>query len=308
MNFTQVQHFMAIMKHMSLTRAAEELYITQPALSHSLSKLEEELGIPLFYRDKSRLVISRECSEIFGEMYDLYEACENLMKRSRELKLNQQKKIRMGFWGSVATFASFFRGGILASYQNIPIEKCFISYDQIKLMLENETLDLAISFPPIKGGGKIITKIIDRDEIVVVLNTQHPLMKKKVITREDLEKYSVEMLTEPNPYRKYMDQIMEEEGISLRINDYDYGDHPGWSGKDALSKPFMALSPRRRVKKWYGGGYSARPIEGVKWELVTGLSWNSGSDTPYKYRELLKQIEACYPDIDVSNGDAEFFI
>lgn len=46
MNLTQVQHFLTIMKHMSLTKAAKELYITQPALSQSLSRLEKELGIP----------------------------------------------------------------------------------------------------------------------------------------------------------------------------------------------------------------------------------------------------------------------
>lgn len=79
MNFTQIQHFLTIMKYMSLTKAAKELYITQPALSHSLAKLEKELGIPLFYRDNNKLIMTKECSKIFGDFYDLYEMYENLI-------------------------------------------------------------------------------------------------------------------------------------------------------------------------------------------------------------------------------------
>ena len=298
MNFIQVQHFMSIMKHMSLTKAAKELYITQPALSHSLSKMEQELGIPLFYRDNNRLVITRECSEIFGDLYDLYEVYETMMKHARELKLNQQKKIRLGFFGSVVTFSSLFFHGILTSYNNIPIEKMFADYDQVKLMLENETLDLAITFPPIQGGGKLITKIIARDEIVVVMNRIHPLMKKSAVTREDLEKYTFEILTEPNPYRKYMDQLLKEENISLKMNEHDYDDYLKVFQENEFVKPVIALSPLRRVRQWYGEGYQVRKIEDVKLELVTGLSWNSSSDIPYKYQDLTRQIEKYYAGMD----------
>lgn len=45
MNINQVEHFLTIVKHMSFTMAAKELYITQPALSNSIARLERELGL-----------------------------------------------------------------------------------------------------------------------------------------------------------------------------------------------------------------------------------------------------------------------
>ena len=53
-------HFLTVVKYMNMNKAAKELYITQPALSFSISRLEKELGLALFYRDKNKLVLSKE--------------------------------------------------------------------------------------------------------------------------------------------------------------------------------------------------------------------------------------------------------
>ncbi len=60
LNYTRVLHFLTTAKYMNMNKAANELYISQPALSLSISRLEEELGITLFYRNKKKLILSRE--------------------------------------------------------------------------------------------------------------------------------------------------------------------------------------------------------------------------------------------------------
>lgn len=60
MDYNQIQRFLMIVKHSNLSGAAKELYISQPALSLSLANMEKELGMPLFYRVKNRLVLTPE--------------------------------------------------------------------------------------------------------------------------------------------------------------------------------------------------------------------------------------------------------
>ena len=50
MDLTQIKYFHAIARHQSIARASDELFVSQPALSKSLARLEDELGVQLFER------------------------------------------------------------------------------------------------------------------------------------------------------------------------------------------------------------------------------------------------------------------
>lgn len=63
MELRQLIYFMAIVEHQTMHAASEALLISQPALSRSLSNLEDELGLQLFNREKKRLVLNEN-----GEM------------------------------------------------------------------------------------------------------------------------------------------------------------------------------------------------------------------------------------------------
>ena len=58
MEFRVLKYFLAIARQQNITRAAEELHLTQPTLSRQLQDLEEELGAPLFTREKRRMKLT----------------------------------------------------------------------------------------------------------------------------------------------------------------------------------------------------------------------------------------------------------
>ncbi|NHN34182.1 LysR family transcriptional regulator [Paenibacillus agricola] len=64
MELTQLVYFLAVARHQHLTRASEDLAVTQPALSHAISKLEKELGVPLFERVGRNVKVNR-----YGEIF-----------------------------------------------------------------------------------------------------------------------------------------------------------------------------------------------------------------------------------------------
>ena len=64
MDFDQLFYFHTVAKHNSFTKASEELNLSQPALSRSILRLEEEIGVPLFER-KSRGVVLNQYGKVF---------------------------------------------------------------------------------------------------------------------------------------------------------------------------------------------------------------------------------------------------
>ena len=65
MDYAQIERFLTIVKHMNLGKAAGELYISQSALSQSISNLEKELGFSLFHRISNKLVLTRRRRRFF---------------------------------------------------------------------------------------------------------------------------------------------------------------------------------------------------------------------------------------------------
>lgn len=88
MDFKYLQYIIVIAEEQNLTRAAERLFVSQSTLSLFLSKLEKDLGIPLFTRRKNRLVITPK-----GELY--VNTAKDILEMKRELyeKLNIKQKI-----------------------------------------------------------------------------------------------------------------------------------------------------------------------------------------------------------------------
>ena len=79
MNFTHLEYAVTVAKHGSISRAAQELFVSQPYLSSMIKKLEEELGFPIFHRSRNGIsltatgqaFISSAC-RILLELHKLY--------------------------------------------------------------------------------------------------------------------------------------------------------------------------------------------------------------------------------------------
>ena len=251
MNYSQIQQLMAIVKHMSLTKAARELYITQPALSHSLAKMERELGIYLFYRMGNQLVLTPEGEKLMERFQRINEEYMGLYEDVKRLSEKQDEKILLGFSGSALIFSALFVTGFLASYKGIPIDKVFAGHDQIQNMLVHGQLDFAITYPPITGS-QIGSRTIYEDRIILTLSEEHPLAQKQNITVEDLGQYTFTVLTKANPFRQNCDNQLKKEGIKLSMVEYDYADYIQVLERNRGSDRLLDLPQRTAFKSGTG--------------------------------------------------------
>jgi DNA-binding transcriptional LysR family regulator len=100
MELTQLDYFLTVARLQHVTKASEALAITQPALSHSISKLEDELGVPLFERSGRNIIVSR-----YGKMF-----AESVKRALHELDKGKQA---LEEWSNPES------GGVCIAYLNI---------------------------------------------------------------------------------------------------------------------------------------------------------------------------------------------
>lgn len=81
MKITQLEYFCATCRHHSITQAARELYVTQPAISSAIRELEKEFSINLFVRSKNHVTLTKE-----GELF--YQKAQDMLRYIKESSRN----------------------------------------------------------------------------------------------------------------------------------------------------------------------------------------------------------------------------
>lgn len=99
MDHFRAQCFVSVARHLSISKAAEELFVTQPAMTAQIKKLEGELGSDLFIRDGGRMILTPAGKEILGLLEEYLEVAEEVDRKLDVLRSNAKKKLAIGFHG-----------------------------------------------------------------------------------------------------------------------------------------------------------------------------------------------------------------
>lgn len=96
MNDLQIEYFLASARNLSFSKAAQELYVSQPAVSRQIQALEEELGCPLFVRQNKGILLTAN-GEMFYSFFDEYRAQLNDLKLRARLSMEEKSRVvRLG--------------------------------------------------------------------------------------------------------------------------------------------------------------------------------------------------------------------
>ncbi|MCD8196505.1 MAG: LysR family transcriptional regulator [Lachnospiraceae bacterium] len=116
MNYTQIQQFLVFSKTLNMTKAAKELYISQPALSHSISRMEDELGLKLIYRDGNRLIMTEAGQELLKDFEAIEKVYDSMYAHAQMMREERTKKL---FWDLRVPLRLFRLCSIMAFYHLI---------------------------------------------------------------------------------------------------------------------------------------------------------------------------------------------
>ena len=195
----------------NLTRAAEQLHVSPPALSNSLKRLERDLGVELFDRVGRNLVLSR-----YGEAYLPYvRDILELNRRSVELLANMREEAErhLSIADTTYVFASHLISEFLKQHPHIRLHRTYVTPAEGRNIDLFKSYDLAIgSSNTIHRPGLETVRIRSGKTIVAIVNRAHPLAGRESVSMAELATEPMIAYQPGQPGRVMLEQLFREIG------------------------------------------------------------------------------------------------
>ena len=216
MNYEYYKIFYCVGKHKNITRAAEELYSSQPAVTRFIQNMESELNCRLFVRTKKGVEFTHE-----GEL--LYEyvsvACDHLVKAEETLQQNGSVEGGTVYIGATVTALTCYLFDFLNKFRN--------KYPKVKLKiwtgsthttvsnLENGRVDLAFVTTPCTVNKPMVTTDLLRFQDVLIGGKEYAFLAEKGLNVETIFRYPFVTLRKGMQLRQFLDDWFADYGVTL---------------------------------------------------------------------------------------------
>ena len=217
MNLYQLKVFYYAAKYESLSRAAEKLYITQPAVTKQIQQLQNNYGIKLLNRFGKKMVLTdagRNLFTIAENILELETRAEESIRDYQQLKSGNINII------SSETFGAYYLPFILIEYiksnPNIQISANILPVQEVHENVLSLKCDLGfVSY--IIEDPRIVSKKIVEDSIVLIVSKSHPFSNKKFFYPSDLEGQDFIMHEKGSATRRIVDEFLKMNKVKVKI-------------------------------------------------------------------------------------------
>lgn len=211
--------FYTVAKCGSLTRAAEELYISQPAVSQSIKQLENQLGVPLFDRRHRGMELSAQGGKvIFAEVERALELLQQAENRLAETQSSAVGTIRVG--ASDTIFEYFLADKIVEFHETFPAVKIELMADFTPDTIEKlkaNRCDVAFVNLPIEVDEELeLEGNCMRLNDVFIAGEKFKELSQGVISISELKKYPLILMDKNTVARRSLDNFLATLGIKLQ--------------------------------------------------------------------------------------------
>ena len=186
MDLLQLEHFLAVAEELSFTRAAERVHRTQPAVSQSIKKLEEGVGVPLFTRDMPDLTLTeagRALVNYARRMLTLRDDAVKLVGRLHDLNTGH---LTIAAYESAAVY--LLPGPLRQYFRQFPQIKVGIyrgGLEEIPRQVMDREIDVGfVKDEPVFHGLR--TVMVHSDELIMIASPRHPLVGRPRVSVKDL--------------------------------------------------------------------------------------------------------------------------
>lgn len=183
MELSQLRYFITVAQLQHLTKAAEALNISQPALSKSISRLEDELGMSLFDRSPNRIILNDN-----GMLYLSYVNQALNMLDSGKTALQSRQEPLGGSVSIMTSCSGILQPAVrqfLTEYPGIQYQQYRYTSSLIAEQLEAGSADFAVSTTPLSSVKFSWTPLV-KDELYILTSPDHPFRNREYVTMEDL--------------------------------------------------------------------------------------------------------------------------
>ena len=210
----KIKTLLTVAEEKNFTKAANKLNLTQPAVSHQIKELEDELQEQLFIRKKGD-IIPTPIGDIVLNYARKFVAMHN--KMLDDIKHNHKINIKLGITHTAeSNKITEIIGSYLINNPGLSVTIITDTTNNLYKMVENYELDLAIVDN--KKNVKLNYLPLDTDYLVCVVNNNSPLAKKKIVTLKELKKENLILRLNSSYTRKLFESTLES--INESINSF----------------------------------------------------------------------------------------
>ncbi|BEP14124.1 LysR family transcriptional regulator [Acidothermaceae bacterium B102] len=187
----QLRAFVAVARSLNFTRAAEELHIAQPSLSHTIQQLEKNVGFALFIRTTRTTQLTREGATFLGEATAVLDRYEAAMVRTAQIARGELGRLRVGYLiGAAVDYVPAISRAFNDAYPDVELDLIEFTFASPNAGLDTGETDVAIVRPPLNGLTGVISTILLHERCFVCLASNH-----RFAGRESVD--VVELMGEP---------------------------------------------------------------------------------------------------------------
>jgi DNA-binding transcriptional LysR family regulator len=273
--FRHLKYIVAVAETANFTRAAERLFLAQPSLSKQIKDLEDEIGFPIFVRNRDGVRITPAGKMIVAYAQEALSERGEIITMARAVHNGEVAPLRLGFSPFVnPELLEFFRDGYASLFPDCPIHLSGGNFLNMLQRLEQASLDGALLPMPIDGPDWVIQQLA-RDPLVVCMRTDDILARAPEVSISNLSA-KLKIFRDPEIHPTAHDRLVEML--------MDVGIHPEASCLAATPADIqwmvragygVALVDQRTI---LDSGLTTRPIAGTNWTADTAFVYHKKAD------------------------------
>ncbi|MGJ7511996.1 LysR family transcriptional regulator [Variovorax sp. GT1P44] len=276
MDTKRLRHFLAIYETGSLSRAAELVFVTQPALTKSIRQLEDELQVKLFDRTPMGVVPTA-----FGEALAIHAKAVRAEMRLAETQIAMLRgasegQVVVGITTSVAeNLMPVATARLYAWRKGISLTVVVGTVEELIPSLRRGELDLALSGWADPSDPDLSSEIVFRDEVSVLASSRHPLASKSEIQFKDLLSFPWALPMQRMSWRSRLDRMFVDQGLAPPIASV-LSNSASYLRALVLQGPFIGVLPHRLVRPDERAGHLVPlPVPGASIEVDITLTYRN---------------------------------
>lgn len=217
MTFEQLRIFLAVAEHLHFTRAAEDLYITQPAVSAAINTLEKEYGVKLFHRVGRHIEITEAGTLLQVEAQRILEQVMYTERGLRELNNLQRGELKLG---SSLTIGNYWLPEKISQfkqqYPGIAVKCTLANAEEISEGTATGLFDLGIVTGEIKPALKnsLEQEVVGSDRLQIVVGRSHAWFERDTVTVDELSTTPWVMREAGSGAQQMFEQALQSWGIN----------------------------------------------------------------------------------------------
>jgi DNA-binding transcriptional LysR family regulator len=218
MELRHLRTIAAVARHRSFTKAGEELYLAQSAISQQIRRLEKELGVEVFRRTSRSVELTAEGKVILGYAQRVLAEVDGLHSELEELTGLLRGQLRIGGVYPTGPYDLFsMLADFRAAHPEVAIHMVEDTQEDVLAALRADELDCAFTaIDPDTLGNEFAATLLWEEEFVVALPPGHALCARTQVTFEELAEEDLISYRENSALRRRLERTMAELGLQPR--------------------------------------------------------------------------------------------